>query len=76
MINYSYKEEINKMLRELRDEIISEYDKSDEISVRVNLLPQSHNSMSELEKNEDGTIKAKNNYWNRHEDPLNIGRHD
>lgn len=76
MINYSYKEEINKMLRELRDEIISEYDKSDEISVRVNLLPQSHNSMSELEKNEDGTIKAKNNYWNRHEDPLNIAIHE
>lgn len=71
-----YRREIKEMLRNLRDEILEEYDESDEISVRVNLVPQSHNSMSEFEKNEDGTIKAKNNYWNRHEAPINIAIHE
>lgn len=72
----SYNEEIKEILRNLRNDIIREYDESEEIGVRVNLMPMSHNSMSEREKNEDGTIKAENNYWNRHENPLNIAIHE
>lgn len=77
-----YSEEMKKMLRELRTQIIQEYDASDELSVRVNLLPKSHNSMSEYNKNEDGTLKRNEdgtpalNLGNRHEDPLNVAIHE
>lgn len=40
--------EINEMLKTLTNEIMEEYDNSKEISVRVNLLPQGHNAMSEF----------------------------
>ncbi len=71
------------MLEVLKYEIIEQYDNSKEISIRVNLLPQSHNAMSEYEKDNDketirnnnGKIKMINEH-NKHADPINIAIHE
>lgn len=69
-------------LRALREKIMSEYDESKSIGVRVNLLPKSHNSMSEYNRNEDGSLKIDEDgnpeltLSNRHADPLNIVIHE
>ena len=42
--------DIDKILEELKSDIMKEYDSSKPISVRVRLLPKSYNSMSEFEK--------------------------
>lgn len=78
-----FSKEINEMLKTLTNEIMEEYDNSKEISVRVNLLPQSHNAMSEFEKDNDketiqkhnGKIQAINEH-NKHADPINIAIHE
>lgn len=78
-----FSKEIDDMLEALKIEIMEEYDNSQEISVRVNLLPQGHNAMSEYEKNNDkeiiennnGKIKAINEH-NTHADPINIAIHE
>lgn len=78
-----FSKEINDMLDELKHEIMEEYDNSKEISVRVNLLPRSHNAMSEYEKDNDKeTIKNSNgkikniNEHSKHADPINIAIHE
>lgn len=49
-MEYRFSEEINKMLRELEEAVLAEYDSSKEVGVRVNLMPKSHNTMSQYEK--------------------------
>lgn len=77
-----YDSEMKKLLRDLRNEIISEYDESEPISVRVNLLPQSHNAMGEFEKGNDGKVminkngKKMINKHNEHADPINVAIHE
>lgn len=77
-----YDSKMKKLLRDLRDEIMSEYDQSEPISVRVNLLPQSHNAMSEFEKGNDGKVMINKNgekminKHNEHADPINIAIHE
>lgn len=74
----NYNEDMKKMLRDLKNEILSKYDSSDEIKVRVNLLPKAHNSMSDTEKvvkPEEG-MKVITNEHNRHNDPVNVVIHE
>lgn len=49
-MEYRFSNEINEMLRELEAQIMEEYDASKEVGVRVNLMPKSHNTMSQYEK--------------------------
>ncbi len=48
-MEYRFSDEINQMLRELEGAILEEYDSSEEVGVRVNLLPKAHNTMSQYE---------------------------
>lgn len=59
-MNYNFNKETNQLLTDLEQEILREYDASPDISVRVNLLPVSHNATSQYEKvfNEDGSRKT------------------
>ena len=70
-----FSKEINDILKALKDKIMEQYDNSKEISVRVNLLPQNHNAMSEYKKNNNGEIEAINEH-NKHADPINIAIHE
>ena len=65
-MKYNYDDKTNKLLTDLEQEILAEYDDTPEISVRVNLLPMSHNTLSKYEKvfNEDGTRKTVTNEHN------------
>lgn len=49
-MEYRFSDEINQMLRGLETEIMEEFDSSPEVGVRVNLMPKSHNTMSQYEK--------------------------
>lgn len=59
-MKYNFNDKTNQLLRDLEQEILLEYDNTPEISVRVNLLPISHNTASKYEKvyNEHGTKKT------------------
>lgn len=65
-MNYNFNTTTNQLLTDLEQEILTEYDNVPEISVRVNLLPMSHNTLSKYEKifNEDGTRKTVTNEHN------------
>ncbi len=43
-------EDVKNELKNLKEEILKEYDNSPSYSVRVNLMPKAHNAMSEWEK--------------------------
>ena len=49
-MEYKYSDQINEMLRKLEAQIMEEYDTSKEVGVRVNLMPKTHNTMSQYEK--------------------------
>ena len=48
-MEYRFSDDINVMLRKLEAQIMKEYDSSKEVGVRVNLMPKSHNTMSQYE---------------------------
>ena len=48
-MEYKFSSEVNQMLADIERKIMEEYDSSPEVGVRVNLMPKSHNTMSQYE---------------------------
>lgn len=77
-MKYHFNEQINKMLKELEEQILKEYDNAPPIHVRVDLLPLNHNATSEYEKkvNEDGSVETVVNEGNREHDKTLVAIHE
>lgn len=74
----SYNDKMKDSLRNLREKILEEYDNSEEIGVRINLLPKTHNTMDEYEicYKDGDELPIVENWWNAHHDPANVVIHE
>jgi len=77
-MKYNFNQKTNKILIDLENQILEEYDNSPETHVRVNLLPLHHNATSKYEKtiDENGNKTTVINEHNEEHDKTLVAIHE